>query len=79
MDNHKTCQSHDFLYSSPSDDERPAEVVLPDALCLLVAVCGGLADAAQARQRYVVVRRSALPLLAWKMVERKRVQRIVKG
>ena len=46
--NHTGCITH---CSSPSDDERSAEVVLPDALSLLVAVGGGLADAAQARQR----------------------------
>ena len=54
-----------------SDDEWPAEVVLPDALCLLVAVGGGLADAAQARERDVVVGRRALPrVLAWKKMEK---------
>ena len=57
---------------SPSDDEGPAEVVLADALCLLVAVGGGLADAAQARKSDVVVGRRALPrVLAWKIWRRK--------
>ena len=52
---------------SPADDEWSAVVVLPDALGLLVAVGGGLADAAQARQGDVVVPGSALPLLTWNM------------
>ena len=56
---------------SPSDDEGAAEVVLSDALRLLVAVGGGLADAAQARERDVVVGRRALPrVLAWKKMEK---------
>ena len=62
--------------SSPADDEGAAEVVLSDALCLLVTVGGGLADAAQARQRDVVVRGSALPLLTWKKGERRKVHAV---
>ena len=52
-----------IAHSSPPDDEWSAEVVLSDALCLLVAVGGGLADAAQAAQSDVVVLGRALPLL----------------